>query len=213
MKVVIAVHLAKQFESADFALESGSQSAIRSVRAMEMITDLVTKEIHLTLPAVGDTITSDIDQDLLKVAAIDRQHEQGKTFVGLVKGFGLKSGAFASSAAWDTSDIIVIGANDHDMASAVNRIHALQGGYVLCENSHIVAEVPLPIWGLISDLQTTELVTRISALKKALKDRGVPFPDPLLTIITLTGAAIPFLRICEEGYVNLKNGSTYGLYV
>ncbi len=207
------VHLAKQFEPDDFALESGSQSAIRSVRAMEMITDLVTKEIHLTLPAVGDTITSDIDQDLLKVAAIDRQHEQGKAFVGLVKGFGLKSGAFASSAAWDTSDIIVIGANDHDMASAVNRIHALQGGYVLCEKNHIVAEVPLPIWGLISDLQTTELVTRISALKKALKDRGVPFPDPLLTIITLTGAAIPFLRICEEGYVNLKNGSTYGLYV
>ena len=208
-----SIHLSKQFEYADFTLDSGSQSEITSVRAMEMITDLVTKEIHLTLPSNVGNITSDIGQGLLKVAAIDRQHKQGKTFVGLVKGFGLKSGAFAASAAWDTSDIIVIGANDHDMASAVNRIHALQGGYVLCENGHIVAEVPLPIWGLISDLPITELVTRISTLKQALTDRGVSFPDPLLTIITLTGAAIPFFRICEDGYVDLKSGSTHGLYI
>lgn len=184
-----------------------------SVRIMELITDLVTKEIRLALPAADGHITSDISQDLLKVAAIDRRHNLDKSFVGLIKGFGLKSGALASSAAWDTSDIIVIGANDHDMATAVNRIHALQGGYVLCENSRIVAEVPLPVWGLISDLHISELVARISALKQALRDRGVPFPDPLLTIITLTGAAIPFFRICEDGYVDLKNGSTHGLYI
>jgi adenine deaminase len=208
-----SVHFSRQCESVDFTLQSGSQSRLMSVRAMELITDLVTKEIHLDLPAVDGHIMSDIGRDLLKVAAIDRRHNQAETFVGLVKGFGLKSGAFASSAAWDTSDIIVIGTNDHDMAYAVNRIHTLQGGYVLCDNNRIVAEVPLPIWGLISDLPITELVARISILKKALTDRGVSFPDPLLTIITLTGAAIPFFRICEEGYVDLKNGATYGLYV
>jgi adenine deaminase len=208
-----SVHLSRQFESADFTLESRSQDSLVSVRAMELITDLVTKEIHLDLPAADGHITSDSGQDLLKVAAVERCYNHADTFVGIIKGFGLKSGAFASSAAWDTSDIIVIGTNDHDMAYAVNRIHTLQGGYVLCENKHIVAEVPLPIWGLISDLPATELVTRISTLKKALRDRGVTFPDPLLTIITLTGAAIPFFRICEEGYVDLKNGSTHGLYI
>jgi adenine deaminase len=208
-----SIHLSRQFEPADFRLESGSPAGLTSVRAMEMITDLVTKEIHLALPGVDGNIISDIDQDLLKVAAIDRQQERGKTFVGLLKGFGLKSGAFASSAAWDSSDIIVIGANDPDMAFAVNRIHTLQGGYVLCDSGQIVAEVPLPIWGLISDLDTKELVTQISHLKKALKERGVSFPDPLLTIITLTGAAIPFFRICEEGYVDLKNGTSYDFYV
>ena len=208
-----SVHLSKQFQSADFTLESVSKSGITSVRAMELITDLVTKEVHLSLPAVDGNIKSDTGQDLLKIAAIDRCHNQDKTFVGFIKGFGLKSGAFAGSAAWDSSDIVVIGANDHDMAFAVNRIHTLQGGYVLCDNNHIVAEVPMPIWGLISDLRITELVTRISTLKKALKNRGVPLPDPLLTIITLTGAAIPFFRICEDGYVDLKNGITYGLRV
>jgi adenine deaminase len=208
-----SVHLSTPFESFHFTLETVSQSTQVSVRAIELVTDLVTKEIHLTLPVVDGNITSDLGQDLLKVAAIDRRHGQGKTFVGLIKGFGLKSGAFASSAAWDTSDIIVIGANDHDMAVAVNRIHTLQGGCILCDNGRVVNEVPMPTWGLISDLSIQELATRLSSLKKALADRGVPFPDPLLTIITLTGAAIPFFRICEEGYVDLRNGTTHGLYV
>jgi adenine deaminase len=154
-----------------------------------------------------------LPQGVLKIAAIDRTHSPGKTFVGLIKGFGLKSGALASSAAWDTSDIVVIGANDHDMALAVNRIHALQGGYVLCDKGQVLNEVPMPIWGLISDLPVKELVTHISSMKKALAERGVTFPDPLLTIITLTGAAIPFYRICEDGYVDLKTGITHGLSV
>ena len=208
-----SVHLSTQFESFHFTLETVSQSTQVSVRAIELVTDLVTKEIHLTLPAIDGNITSDIGRDLLKVAAIDRRHNQGKTFVGLVKVFGLKSGAFASSAAWDTSDIIVIGTNDHDMAVAVNRIHALQGGYVLCDNGQVVNEVPMPVWGLISDLSIQELVAQLSSLKLALAGRGVMFPDPLLTIITLTGAAIPFFRICEEGYVDLKSGDTLGLYI
>ena len=163
-----SVHLAKPFAPGDFTLGSGSQSTQVTVRAMELITDLVTKEIHLTLPAIDGKVSSDVGQDLLKIAAIDRRTGQAKTFVGLVKGFGLKSGALASSAAWDTSDIIVVGANDHDMALAVNRIHALQGGYAFCDNGRMVAEVPMPIWGLISDLPITELVTRISTLEKGL---------------------------------------------
>jgi adenine deaminase len=208
-----SIRLPRQFESVDFTLGTASQSTQVTVRAMELVTDLVTKEIHLTLPVRSGKINSDIDQDLQKVAAIDRTHYPGKTFVGLVKGFGLQSGAFASSSAWDTSDIIVIGTNDEDMALAVNRIHALQGGYALCDNGRVVAEVPMPIWGLISELPIKELVAQISSLKIALADRGVPFPDPLLTIITLTGAAIPFFRICEDGYVNLKDGSTHGLAI
>jgi adenine deaminase len=208
-----SIRLSKQFTSFDFTLQSVSSSTKVSVRAMELVTDLVTKEIHMTLPAKDGIISGPLPQGLLKIAAIDRKNSSGKTFVGLVKGFGLQSGAFASSAAWDTSDVIVIGANDHDMAVAVNRIHALQGGYVLCDNGQVVNEVPMPIWGLISDIPIENLVKYTASLKKALTDRGVTFPDPLLTIITLTGAAIPFFRICEEGYVDLKNGTTHDFFV
>jgi len=206
-----SIHLPRQFNADDFTISIEDADGMIPIRAMQMVTDLVTKEIQLELPLNQGTLTIDIGHDVLKVAAIDRKSGQGNAFIGLLRGFGLKSGAFASSAAWDTADIIVVGNNDADMACAVNRIHVLQGGYVLCENGIVVAEAPLPIWGLTSQMPIPKLVKSLSNLKNALVSRGVTFPDPMLTIITLTGAAIPFLRICEAGYVDLKNGATLGL--
>jgi len=208
-----SIQLPRQFTADDFALAGEKPAKKVVVRAIEMVTDLVTKEVQLELPLDQGTISINPDDDVLRIAAIDRRSGQGKVFVGFLKGFGLKSGAFASSAAWDTSDIIVVGHDEADMACAVNRIYDLQGGYVLYDKGMIKAEVPLPIWGLTSQRPIPELVSDLSDLKKALEIRGVPFPDPMLTIITLTGAAIPFLRICEAGYVDLKNGRTLGLTI
>ncbi|MEE4602091.1 MAG: adenine deaminase C-terminal domain-containing protein, partial [Desulfobacteraceae bacterium] len=111
------------------------------------------------------------------------------------------------------SDIIVVGADDADMAGAVNRIRALQGGAVVYENGEILAELPLPIFGVMSDLPIETIADRLQEIKIAVSDLGVAFPDPLLTLITLTGAAIPYLRICEEGLVNLKDGRTVELII
>ena len=140
------------------------------------------------------------------MAAIDRTIHPGKIYTGLIKGFGIKSGAIACSAAWDTTDIIVIGANDEDMAAAVNRIHALQGGAVVIEKGESKAEIALPIFGIMSDLPIEAIAGKLKEIKAAAAALGVPYPDPLLTLITLTGAAIPYLRICEEGLVHLKDG-------
>ena len=125
----------------------------------------------------------------------------------------MRSGALACSAAWDTTNIVVVGADEADMALAVNRIAELQGGAVLCSNEEILQEIPLPIFGIMSDLPLEEIDTRIKALTAEAAKLGVLFRDPVLTLITLTGAAIPFLRICEEGLVNLKDGKTVGLFV
>jgi adenine deaminase len=133
--------------------------------------------------------------------------------VGLIQGFGLKSGAIACSAAWDTSDIVVVGADDADMAFAVNRIRSLQGGTVVCENEKILSELPLRVFGILSDLPLESIDRKFKDVAKAAKDLGVPFPEPMLSLITLTGAAIPYLRICEEGLVNLKNGATLPLFI
>jgi adenine deaminase len=144
---------------------------------------------------------------------VDRTHAPGRLFTGLIRGFGLARGAVACSAAWDTSDIVVVGTASDDMACAVNRIADLQGGAVLCERGRVLAEIPLPVFGLACDLPIAAIVARLEALREALARLGVAFPDPLLSLITLTGAAIPYLRICEEGLVNLKDGKTLGLFV
>jgi adenine deaminase len=84
---------------------------------------------------------------------------------------------------------------------------------VVCENEKILAELPLPIFGIISDQPIETIAAKLQEIKKEVSRLGVPFPDPLLTLITLTGAAIPYLRICEEGLVNLKNGQTLEVVV
>jgi len=178
-----------------------------------MVTDLVTTEEQIEWPVNAGQIKSDVAQNIIKVAAIDRTHNPGKTAVGLIKGFGLKAGAMACSAGWDSSDIVVVGANDADMAAAVNRIHDLQGAAVVCENEEFVVELPLPIFGIMSDLPIETIAEKLRKIKKAVADRGVAFPDPLLSLITLTGAAIPYLRICEDGLVNLKTGKTQAVIV
>ena len=147
------------------------------------------------------------------MAAIDRTHQPGRLFTGLIRGFGLKAGAIASSAAWDTSDIIVVGASNADMATAVNRIATLQGGAVVVKDGAIVAELPLPVFGVSSEWPLERLAQTAHQINRCAADLGVPFPDPLLSLVTLTGAAIPHLRICEEGLVNLRTGQTLTLEV
>jgi adenine deaminase len=208
-----SVHIPEPLKPADFSIRFPGDTPQVQVRVIDLITDLVTQELHMELPIVGGEIAVDIGKDMVKVAAIDRTHEPGKRFVGLLRGTGMTSGAFASSAAWDASDIIVVGASDADMALAVNRIREMQGGAVVCDQNRVVAELALPIMGLMADIPLAEMARQLAAIRLAIGRLGVRFSDPLLTLVTLTGAAIPYLRICEEGLVNLKNGKTTGLRV
>jgi adenine deaminase len=208
-----SIKLPRDMKSSDFIITADPVASHVKARIINMVTDLVTAELEMRWPVTNGQIHPDVDQDVIKVAAIDRTHNPGKIYVGLIKGFGLKSGAMACSSAWDTSDIIVAGANDADMAGAVNRIRTLQGGAVVFENGEILAELPLPVFGLMSDLPIETIAQRLQEIKSAVSRLGVAFPDPLLTLITLTGAAIPYLRICEEGLVNLKDGKTVELIV
>jgi len=207
------VRLPRRLDPSDFSIKAPSGAAFARVRVVEMLTDLVTAERHLALPLSNGELKPDASDGLCKIAAVDRTHIPGKLFTGLIKGFGLTSGAAACSAAWDTSDIVVVGADEADMAGAVNRIADLQGGAVLCKGGRVLAEIAMPIFGIASDLPVATLAAQLEEFKHAIRKLGVVFPDPLLSLITLTGAAIPYLRICEEGLVNLKDGRTVGLFV
>jgi adenine deaminase len=99
------------------------------------------------------------------------------------------------------------------MAAAVNRIHELQGGAVVCEGGRIRCELALPVFGIMSRAPMRQIAASLEEIRREIDRLGCSFPDPLLSLITLTGAAIPYLRICEEGLVNLKDGRTRGLFV
>jgi adenine deaminase len=207
-----SIQLSKPVTPEDFVIRVPSGQSSTNVRVIEMITDLVTAEKIIPIPVKQNELTLSVDQDLLKVAALDRTHCPGQLFTGLIQGFGLKSGALACSAAWDTSDIIIVGANEADMALAVNRIVDLQGAAVLCSRGEILAELALPVFGIMSEAPMEDIAAKVKTINEKANALGAPFPDPLLTLITLTGAAIPYIRICDEGIVNLKDGKVRGLF-
>lgn len=207
------VHLPRKVSSADFSIPVGKAVSRTRVRVIDQVTDLVTREVQVEVSASGGEIRSDVSRDILKVAAIDRANNQGKLFVGLVRGFGMKSGAFASTGAWDTSDIVVVGVNGDDMAGAVNRIVDLQGGIVVYADGKVQAELPLEVWGLVSTRPVGFVAARLEKIEKRLRELGCPLADPHLTLTTLTCAAIPHFRICEEGLVSIREGKREELMV
>lgn len=203
--------LPELFSPDAFAIRARNGRARENVRVIELITELVTRQRQCELPVTEGCMAANPAGDLLKIAAIDRAKTPGEIFCGFIKGFGLKSGAVATSGSWDAADIIVIGANDADMALAVNRIRELQGGIVVAERNKVRAELPLPIFGVISDEPMDLVARRTRNIQQVLKNMGVVLSDPLLTLATMTTAAIPFFRICEEGLYDFKTGETMGL--
>jgi adenine deaminase len=205
------IRLPKALAPEVFAVPAPGDEATAAVNVIELITELVTRRLEYRLPVINENIAADFQNDICKIAAIDRAAAPGEMFCGFIKGYGLKSGAVATSAAWDSADIIVIGTNDADMALAVNRIRELQGGLVVTENNEIRAELPLPVFGVISDAPADVIAGQTRHIGQVLKTMGVALSDPLLTLGTLTTAAIPFFRICEEGLYDFKTGATMGL--
>lgn len=201
-----SVHLPPRFELKDFRISSPTDAPEVTLRIIDMITDLVSQETHITFPVVDGEIKADVSRDIIKVAAIDRTKPAGQKFVGLIRGLGINSGALASSTSWDGGDVVAVGASEEDLVAAVNRLNALKGGVVVCRDGEIIAELALPIFGLLTPLPLQDLVEHAAAVTDAARILGCTFRDPLLTVSTLTGAAIPFLRICEKGLVNLKSG-------
>lgn len=208
-----SVNLKKIFRKDDFKISAPVGIKQIDVRIIEKITMLVTKEKILPMKVVDGQIMGDIEKGIIKIAAIDRVNSSNKCFTGLISGTGMKQGALATSASWDTRDITVLGANEADMALAVNRIGELNGGMVVCAKGRILAELPMPIMGIMSDLSVEEIARRTEQVNQAARELGIVFEDPVLSLITMTSAAIPYLRICEEGLVDLKDGKTLGIFV
>src|SRR5579859_7056049 len=134
--------------------ESSFQIPAKSGRArvMELIPNqIITRQIFAEPKRENGHVVSDTKNDILKIAVIERHHATGNIGLGLTKGFGLKSGAIASSVGHDAHNINVVGTNDADMRAAVEQIVKMQGGFAVANNGKILAVVPLPIAGLLSN--------------------------------------------------------------
>ena len=139
------------------------------------------------------------------MAVVERHKNTRHIGIGYLKGYGLKSGAVATSVAHDSHNIITVGANDTDMALAVNRIAENRGGIVVVNNGEILAELPLEIAGLMSDRPLTQVNGLLENAKAAASRLGVGDGiDPFMTLSFMSLPVIPTLRLTTRGVIDVN---------
>jgi len=149
-------------------------------------------------------VVSDPQADILKIAVIERHKASGNIGLGLVKGFGLKRGALATSVAHDSHNLVVVGASDEEMRKAAEEVEKMQGGFVIVDQGAVKASLPLPFAGLIS-VETAETVSsQMENLTQAAREMGIILDNPFLTLSFLTLPVIPELKLTDKGLVDVS---------
>ena len=164
---------------------------------------IITEHLTFDIPPILGDKRPDIARDLVKIAVIERHGVNGNRATGFVKGFGLQRGAIASTVCHDHHNIAVVGADYADMALAANRLGEIEGGFVVVEGGRILAELALPVAGLMS-LEPFEVVHRdLIALRAAARSLGVTLEEPFLQLAFLCLPVIPHLKITDYGMVDV----------
>ncbi len=174
---------------------------------------LITKLSVEEAPAANGFAVSDTGRDILKIAVIERHRATGNIGLGFVRGFGLKSGAIASTVAHDSHNMIVIGTNDDDMYYAAVELVKSQGGKIIVENGKTLAHLPLPIAGLMSDRSFEEVMAEIAELEKASRVIGCQIPDPFMSMAFLSLSVIPEIKITDKGLIDVNKFEITDLFV
>lgn len=183
------------------------------VKAIEVTSGLlVTKAVEAKVNIENGYAVSNIDDDVLKILVIERHKASGNIGKGFVKGFGLKSGAIASTVAHDSHNMIVIGTNDDDMLKAIKELVKSQGGKVIVDNGEVVAKLELPIAGLMSEQSAKYVIQKAEELKQGEKIVGCALDEPFMTMAFLSLSVIPELKLTDKGLMDVMAGKFTNLF-
>ncbi len=174
---------------------------------------IVTEEKIEELSCVNGKLQSDHNRDLLKIAVFERHHNTGKKSVGIVKGFGLKSGAIATSINHDSHNIIAVGSSDELIVEAINRLISIDGGIIVFGADHQFEELSLPIGGLMTNLSPKEVSQSLKKMKFFAQQCGCVLNEPFLQLSFLALPVIPKLKITDCGLVDVTQFCRVSLLV
>ena len=167
---------------------------------------IVTNKAALPVKRVDGCAVSDVENDILKLAVLERHHATGNIGLGLVKGFGLKRGALASTVGHDSHNLIVIGTNDEDMLAAVQELQRIGGGICIAEDGQIRGVLPLPVGGLMTNEPALMVAKQQAEMIALAREMGVPeFYSPFLTLAFLSLPVIPSLKLTDRGLVDVDS--------
>ncbi|QEE44596.1 adenine deaminase [Rhizobium sp. WL3] len=164
---------------------------------------IITEHRRYRLPTSGNQTSVDLDNDVIKVAVIERHGKNGNHANGFVQGFGLKKGAIASTVGHDSHNICVVGVSEEDMALAANRLSEIKGGFVVVEDGKVTGEIPLPVAGLMSLEPYESVRDTLHHLRQAAYALGTTLEEPFLQVAFLPLPVIPHLKISDKGMVDI----------
>jgi adenine deaminase len=146
---------------------------------------------------------ADPARDLAKAAVVERHRGTGRIGLGFVAGFGLRRGALASTHAHDAHNLVVVGVDDADMAAAANHLARVGGGQVAVLGGRVLADLPCPYGGLLSDEGPGEVARRARELERAARTLGVTLPAPFMAMSFLALSVVPELKLTDRGLVDV----------
>ena len=196
---------AAEKQPADFAVAANGSTNIRIIEAIEG--QLVTNELICPALVHDGHIVSDVANDVLKIAVVNRYTPHATPAVAFIKNFGLKKGALASTVGHDCHNIIAVGVDDDAICAAVNGLIECKGGIAVARTGYDVARMPLPVAGLMSVKDGAEVASDYTVIDKAAKELGTSLHAPFMTLSFMALLVIPALKLSDKG---LFNGSTFG---
>ncbi|MBW1732045.1 MAG: adenine deaminase [Deltaproteobacteria bacterium] len=184
------------------------------VRVIELIPgQILTSEAVEEVEAKEGELTSDTNRDLLKIAVVERHKATGRIGLGMVRGFGLKRGALASSVAHDSHNVIVVGVSDEDLYQAVEELRDMGGGLVVVADGTVLGRVPLPVAGLMSMDPLESVARQADEVRRAAGALGCRLEDPFMALSFLALPVIPELRVTDLGLIDVKRFEIVPLFV
>ncbi|MDB5322561.1 MAG: ade, partial [Phycisphaerales bacterium] len=183
------------------------------LRVIGSLADQLVTEHRLMKPTLaGGVAVADVSRDLLKMLVIERHNGTGNSGVGFIQGFGLRRGAIAGTVAHDHHNLVTIGADDLSMKSAARAAAAMGGGLAVAVGENIVARLPLPVGGLMSDRPLTEVADGYARVVAAARELGSPLADPLMAMSFMALEVIPALKLTDQGLVDVEQFKIVNLF-
>jgi adenine deaminase len=196
------VHLPASLSAAAFTLPGDPSKPARVVGVMPG--QIVTEHLRELPRVVGGHVCADPARDLLLLASIERHGGVGRIGCGLVRGFGMRSGAIASTVGHDAHNLSVAGVDPSDMLRAARRLAEIGGGQCVANGGRILAELPLPIAGLLSDRSVAEVAAAQHAIDAAYVSLGGTLADPFMQLSFLPLSVIPHLKVSDHGIIDVN---------
>ena len=196
-----------------FVIKAPIEEGVVKTRVIGVIEGkATTKHLIVDVNVKDWKINVSTDEDLVKIAVIDRHKASGSMGLGLVKGFRIKQGGVASTIAHDSHNLIVLGVDENDMALAANKVVNSNGGMAIAKDGKIIASVELPIAGIITDENFENLCIKVEKFEEAWKEIGCTISAPFMTMSLLALPVIPELRITDKGLIDVVKFQKVSLF-